>query len=351
MKLSEFNYHLPPELIAQYPADRRDESRMMTLGRVSGAYAIHPFKDIVAYLEAGDCLVLNETRVIPARLWGHRPTGGRVEAFMLEAVEGNGGGACWKCFLRPGRRLPTGSRVELDQKTCGGFTVIGKEADGTFLVQFDQRDVLSILEHYGKIPLPPYISREPSEEDAERYQTVYAKVPGAVAAPTAGLHFTPEVLAAIEAKGVRIARLILHVGAGTFKPVSCENIEEHKMHEESYVLPQDCADVINETHATGHRVFCVGTTSVRVLETCADPNAAGRVIAGKGRTSIFLYPPYAPKVVDGLLTNFHLPESTLLMLVCTFCPHDAVFAAYRYAVEQRMRFFSYGDCMLLLPGV
>ena len=343
--VSDFDYELPQELIAQHPADRRDGSRMMTLGRRSGSYSLHDFPEIVNYIEAGDCLVLNETRVIPARLWGHRPSGGRVEAFMLEA---NKDGS-WKCFLRPGRRLPVGSRVELEQEQCGGFTVIDKDAEGTFTVRFDQEDVLSILEHYGKIPLPPYISREPEKEDRERYQTVYARVPGAVAAPTAGLHFTPEILAALEAKGVRLVRLILHVGAGTFKPVSCEKIEDHVMHEESYELSEEAAAAINATHAAGHRVFCVGTTTVRTLETCASQEHPGQVVAGSGRTSIFLYPPYVPKVVDGLLTNFHLPQSTLLMLICTFCPHDYVFAAYRYAVEQRMRFFSYGDCMLLLP--
>lgn len=346
MLVSDFDYELPVELIAQHPTEKRDESRMMTLGRESGSYSLHSFKEIVGYLRSGDCLVLNETRVIPARLWGHRPTGGRVEAFMLESEKDGS----WKCFLRPGRRLPIGSRVELDQESCGGFTVVDKDEEGTFHVKFDQEDVLSILEHYGKIPLPPYISREPAEADKERYQTVYAKVPGAVAAPTAGLHFTPEILAELESRGVTIARLILHVGAGTFKPVSVEKVEEHKMHEESYVLPQECADIINGTHEHGGRVFCVGTTTVRVLETCADPTAPGRVVAGEGRTSIFLYPPRKPQVVDGLLTNFHLPQSTLIMLVCTFCAHDHVMAAYRYAVEQRLRFFSYGDCMLLLPG-
>ena len=345
MRVSDFDYDLPQDLIAQTPAEKRDGSSMLTLNRVSGSYELHSFRDIVNYIQPGDCLVLNETRVIPARLWGHRPTGGRVEAFMLEATKDG----CWKAFLRPGRRLPVGSRVELDQAQCGGFSVVGKDSEGTFTVRFDQQDVLSILEHYGKIPLPPYISREPDNNDKERYQTVYAKVPGAVAAPTAGLHFTPEILDTLQAKGVRIARLILHVGAGTFKPVSCENIEDHVMHEESYVLPKECADAINDTHSSGGKVFCVGTTTVRVLETCASESEPGKVVPQEGRTRIFLYPPYKPKVVDGLLTNFHLPQSTLLMLVCTFCDHDHVMTAYKYAVEQRLRFFSYGDCMLLLP--
>ena len=345
MLVSDFDYDLPQELIAQHPTQRRDESLMMTLGRTSGHHEVHPFGDIVSYFRPGDCLVLNETRVIPARLWGHRPTGGRVEAFMLEA-EADG---TWACFLRPGRRLPVGSRVELDQGDCGGFTVVDKNAAGTVHVRFDQEDVLSILEHYGKIPLPPYISREPDPEDKERYQTVYARVPGAVAAPTAGLHFTEAILSELERRGVTLARLTLHVGAGTFRPVSCERVEDHLMHEESYVLPESCAAVINRTHEQGGRVFCVGTTTVRVLETCASETEAGKVVAGEGRTRIFLYPPRRPRVVDGLLTNFHLPQSTLLMLVCTFCEHDKVMAAYREAVARRLRFFSYGDCMLLLP--
>jgi S-adenosylmethionine:tRNA ribosyltransferase-isomerase len=236
--------------------------------------------------------------------------------------------------------------VELDGD--GGFTVESKAEDGTFVIRFDQEDVLSILERSGKIPLPPYINREPEAADKERYQTVYAKVPGAVAAPTAGLHFTNEILQLLENKGVTIVRLTLHVGAGTFKPVSVQNVEDHVMHEEAYSLSPEAAAAINHTHDIGHRVFCVGTTTIRVLETCAEP-ATGRVIPQRGRTAIFLYPPYKPRVADALLTNFHLPQSTLIMLVSTFSDLAKVKAAYQYAIEQRMRFFSYGDCMLLLP--
>ena len=345
MNVSDFDYHLPPELIAQHPAQRREDSRMLVIDRCSGAHQARHFTDFASYLQAGDCLVLNDTRVIPARLWGHRmPTGGRVQAFLLEQL----GNARWQCLLRPGRRLPPGSRVELEHKESGGFIVEEKNDDGTFCVRFAHDDVLAILDKDGKTPLPPYIDREPSDDDKIRYQTVYAQQPGAVAAPTAGLHFTPEILNGLQEKGVRIARLTLHVGAGTFKPVAVERIEDHVMHEETYVLSPECADTINRAHDEGNRVFCVGTTTVRVLETCADPTTR-RVKPGSGRTDIFLYPPRKPVIPDGLLTNFHLPQSTLLMLVCTFCDHQHVMAAYDFAVKEHFRFYSYGDCMLLVP--
>lgn len=318
---------------------------MLVLNRQSGDHAIHGFAEIVNYFEAGDCLVINDTKVLRARLWGHRSeTGGRVQAFVLKQV----GLKSWECLLRPGRRLPPGSVVEIDGYD-GSFTVESKNEDGTFIVRFNVDDVYDLMEKAGQIPLPPYITRTPTAEDQERYQTVYAQNPGAVAAPTAGLHFTDEILKQLEDKGVRIARLTLHVGAGTFKPVSTERIEDHVMHEETYILPGDAAKVINETHANGHRVFCVGTTTVRVLETCVVPGTRD-VAAGTGRTSIFLYPPYKAIVPDGLLTNFHLPQSTLIMLICTFADKDKIFEAYRYAIENKMRFYSYGDCMLLTNG-
>jgi len=345
MQVSDFDYHLPTELIAQYPAAHREESRMLVLERQSGRRTICGFPSFSAYLRPGDCLVLNDTRVIPARLWGQRePTGGKVEAFLLEAQDDP---SCWQAMLRPGRRLSPGSTVQIQNSDCR-FTVEKKLADGTFLIRFSHADVLSILEHCGQIPLPPYINRAPEQEDKERYQTVYAAIPGAVAAPTAGLHFTEAILAELAAMGVQIVRLTLHVGAGTFKPVEVEKIEEHLMHEETYRLSEAAAATINQTRKNGGKVFCVGTTTVRVLETCVNAQN-GLVSPGSGRTSIFLYPPYQPRVVDGLLTNFHLPKSTLLMLVCTFCDKQQVFAAYQEAVQARMRFFSYGDCMLLLP--
>jgi S-adenosylmethionine:tRNA ribosyltransferase-isomerase len=345
MNVSDFDYHLPPELIAQHPAQHRQDARMLVLDRSSGRRQAQQFTDLPSYLRAGDCLVLNDTRVIPARLWGHRvPSGGRVQAFLLEELSAGR----WQCLLRPGRRLPPGARVELAEQASGGFVVEAKQKDGTFHIRFDHDDVLAILDRAGKTPLPPYIDREPSEEDKLRYQTVYAREPGAVAAPTAGLHFTPEILAALQRQGVRIVRLTLHVGAGTFKPVAVERIEDHVMHEESYRLSPESADAINRCHDEGHRVFCVGTTTVRVLESCAD-GTTGRVKAGAGRTAIFLHPPRQPQVCDGLLTNFHLPQSTLLMLVCSFCSREEVMAAYDFAVKEQFRFYSYGDCMLLTP--
>jgi len=344
MQVSDFNFDLPEELIAQFPLEKRDSSRMMVLERRSGNYHEAPFASFPDFLLPGDVLVLNDTKVIPARLWGHRPeSGGRVQAFMLEER----GKGLWMAMLKPGRRLTPGTVVRLDgcEHT---FTVVEKFADGTAIVQFDTDDVLTLLEEHGQVPLPPYINRPPDENDKGRYQTVYAKHPGAVAAPTAGLHFTPEILQTIAAKGVKVRYLTLHVGAGTFRPVTVERIEDHIMHSERFLLPPEVADAINQAHAEGHRVFCVGTTAVRVLETCAVPNTR-QVRATRGETSIFLYPPYTPQVVDGLLTNFHLPQSTLLMLVSTFCEREKVLAAYREAVRLRFRFFSYGDCMLLLP--
>ncbi len=345
MQVSDFDYHLPPELIAQYPALHREESRMLVLHRNSGLRTMTSFTNFPSYLRTGDCLVLNDTRVIPARLLGNREgSGGRVEAFLLEVQKDS---ACWQALLRPGRRLPPGSKVIVNGSE-GSFTVEEKLADGTFLIRFSRSDVLNMLEQCGQVPLPPYINRAPEKDDKERYQTVYAAIPGAVAAPTAGLHFTEGILSELASKGVQIVRLTLHVGAGTFKPVEVANIEDHVMHEETYSLSEKAASLINRTRQNGGKVFCVGTTTVRVLETCVDRDS-GRVQAGSGRTSIFLYPPKKPLAVDGLLTNFHLPKSTLLMLVCTFCEQQHVFAAYAEAIQARMRFFSYGDCMLLLP--
>ncbi|MCQ2396861.1 MAG: tRNA preQ1(34) S-adenosylmethionine ribosyltransferase-isomerase QueA [Lentisphaeria bacterium] len=344
MLVSDFDFDLPQELIAQRPLEDRASARMLVMERDGAGRLDSVFHHFAEYFREGDCLVLNDTRVIPARLWGERPeTHGRVQVFMLESR----GGRKWQAFLKPGRRLRIGARVVLDGAGTG-LTVLEKEADGACIVEFDEEDVLSILEKYGKTPLPPYISREAEETDKADYQTIYAKNPGSVACPTAGLHMTPEIMAQLEKNGVRIARLTLHVGAGTFKPVESETIEGHVMHEERYTLSEEAAEIINSTHRNGGRVFCMGTTSVRTVETCADGDT-GFVKAGSGRTSIFLYPPKRPKVTDGLLTNFHLPQSTLLMLVCCFAPYDNVMAAYRFAIHEKFRFFSYGDCMLLLP--
>lgn len=342
MLVSDFDFELPKELIAQYPPEDRAAARMMVINRTTGQRQISDFHHFAEHLNPGDCLVLNDTRVIPARLWGHRPTsGGRVQVFMLESRTPRQ----WQAFLKPGRRLAIGSQVEIDGAGIT-LTVLEKEADGACLVEFNTDDVLDVLEKYGNTPLPPYITRAPEESDKERYQTVYAKNPGSVACPTAGLHLTDEILAELKNKGVKIAKVTLHVGAGTFKPVEESTVEAHVMHEERYIVSEDAAMLINETHKAGKRVVCMGTTSVRTLESCVIPGT-NLVKAGAGRTKIFLYPPQKPHVADALLTNFHLPQSTLLMLVCCFCDYEHVMAAYRDAVAHKFHFFSYGDCMML----
>ncbi len=346
MKVSDFDYELPPELIAQRPSPERGASRMLVMRRDSGGLELRPFQDFPEFVEAGDCLVLNDTRVIPARLFGRREgSGGRVEAFLLEEVVAGR----WRCLLRPARRLHPGARVAVDGGSGGWFTVAAKQADGSAEIVFECADVPALLEEAGRTPLPPYIRREADANDRERYQTIYARKPGAVAAPTAGLHFTPEILRAVVERAVRVARVTLHVGAGTFKPVTAERLEDHTMHEETFEMSSEAADAVNRTIAAGKRIIAVGTTSVRVLESCARADRRG-VHPARGATRLFLHPPMAPGIADALLTNFHLPRSTLLMLVSCFSEVNKVLAAYRFAVEQRMRFYSYGDCMLMLPG-
>ena len=347
-----FDYELPDELVARYPAARRDGSRMLALERQSGEISIGKFTDIVGYLEPGDAVICNNTRVRLGRLFGRKgttPDGARFEALLLEPDGGIPGR--WRAMLRPGKRAKAGTFVTLLERDGSmnargdGFTVLETVGDGTYRIEFSDADPEAVQNRYGHIPLPPYLNREAESSDLERYQTVYARRIGAVAAPTAGLHFTDKVFSALEAKGVRRAELTLHVGAGTFLPVSAANAEEHKMHFEDYELPEETAELVNSTRASGHRVLAVGTTTVRVLESCAD--ASGRVRAGCGRTDIFLHPPYRPRAVDMLLTNFHLPKSTLLMLVSCFCDREKVLAAYEEAKREKMRFYSYGDCMLL----
>lgn len=335
MTVDDFDYHLPPELIAQYPEPQRDASRMLTLGRKGGAPHVSTFAEFGDLLRPGDCLVLNDTRVIPARLQGRRQgTGGAVEALLLHEEEPG----TWQAMLKPGKRLRPGSIVEIADSAS--FEVLGRHAD-VFRIRFDREDVLALLDACGSLPLPPYMRRDAEASDSERYQTVYADRPGAVAAPTAGLHFTPEILADIATRGIHIAHLTLHVGHGTFKPVDVQNICEHRMHSEQFELSAQSATLIN----AAERVVAVGTTSVRVLESCAAPD--GTVSPRKGSTDIFLYPPYKPRAVDCLLTNFHLPRSTLLMLVSTFAARERIFAAYQHAIRESMRFYSYGDCMFL----
>lgn len=350
---SLFDYELPDELIARYPAARRDGSRMLALERSTGKTTLGVFTDIVNYFSPGDLLVCNDTRVRLGRLFGRKghgdPAGAKFEALLLEPEAENPG--VWRAMLRPGKRAKAGTFVTLLEHDMSlnpggdGFTVLGAVGDGTYKIVFSPSDPEYLQSRYGHIPLPPYLNRDAEASDLERYQTVYAKNLGAVAAPTAGLHFTPEVFAALEAAGVKRATLTLHVGAGTFLPVSTEDASEHKMHYEEYTLPAETAEAINAAHAAGRRVFAVGTTTVRVLESCVDDR--GIVHAGSGRTNIFLHPPYRPRAVDMLLTNFHLPKSTLLMLVSCFCEREKVLAAYELAKRERMRFYSYGDCMLL----
>lgn len=344
MQLSDFDYHLPPELIAQNPAKHRADSRMLVLNRDSGNCELRKFSDLPEYIRPDDCLVINNTRVIPSRLHGHRAkTAGKVEILLVEET----GPACWTALMKPGRRIHPGDSVIIKGQQPTMVKVLGRAPDGkAFRLQFDTTEVLDMLERNGAIPLPPYIQRPDNPEDRERYQTVYAREPGAVAAPTAGLHFTPELLDQLRTRGVSIVEVTLHVGPGTFRPVQTEHIEDHEMHEERYRLSNTAARTINRCRQRGGRVIAVGTTSVRVLETCATKQRT--VLPGNGRTRIFLHPPKTPMVCDGLITNFHLPRSTLIMLVATFATIDHVKNAYSMAVNERFRFYSYGDCMLLL---
>jgi len=357
MRLSDFHYTLPPGLIAQYPVPERDASRLLLLDWSSGAVAHRRFRDLPALLRPGDLLVLNDTRVLPARLTGATPRGGRVEILLLEEA----GATAWWAWVKPGRRARVGAAFSLP----GGLTVrVGERGpEGRILLEFDgSAPVREFLERHGRMPLPPYIrraalggrgpgplaagAREQDLEDRERYQTVYAREEGAIAAPTAGLHFTPALLEAVRARGVAVAFLTLHVGVGTFKPVRVMEVERHRMDPERCRIPEGTARAVKEARGRGGRVVAVGTTTVRALESAADEGGAPR--AGAGEASLFITPGYRFRVVDGLLTNFHLPGSTLLMLVSAFAGRDRVLAAYREAIAARYRFYSYGDAMLIL---
>ena len=340
MKTSDFYYDLPQELIAQTPIERRDASRLMTLDRTTGAVEHHHFYELPDFLKPGDCLILNDSRVLPARLLGQRlPGGGACEVLLLI----DRGDKTWECLVRPGKKMRTGARLSFGN---GELTaeVVGEVESGNRLVRFDYEGIfLEVLEHLGKMPLPPYIKEE--LQDRERYQTVYSKVVGSAAAPTAGLHFTKELLEKIAAMGVGIGYVTLHVGLGTFRPVKEEEITDHEMHSEYCVIPQETADLINRTKANGGRCICVGTTSCRTLESWAKED--GTIAASAGWTNIYIYPGYKFKVMDGLVTNFHLPESTLIMLVSAFAGREHVLAAYQEAVKEKYRFFSFGDAMFL----
>ena len=339
MKTSDFDFYLPEELIAQTPLERRDTSRLLTLDKVTGETGHYHFYDLPQFLKPGDCLVLNNSRVLPARLIGHRPTGGVCEVLLLSDKGDN----VWKCLVRPGRKLRTGAQVIFGNGELTA-TIEAEESDGNRLVRFHYQGIfLEILEHLGKMPLPPYIKAE--LQDNERYQTVYSKVMGSAAAPTAGLHFTPELLQTIQDMGVSICYVTLHVGLGTFRPVKAEDIQDHEMHSEFCQISQETADTINRTRANGGRVICVGTTSCRTVESFAEED--GTMRARSGWTNIFIYPGYRFKVLDALITNFHLPQSTLIMLVSALAGREHVLAAYEEAVKERYRFFSFGDAMFI----
>lgn len=340
MNVSDFYYDLPEELIAQTPIEKRDESRLMVLNRANQTIEHKTFKDIIDYLEPGDCLVRNNTKVIPARLYGKKATGAKIEFLLLNRIEGD----IWECIVRPGHKLKPGTEVEFGDGILKA-KVLDVMEGGTRKVEFKYEGIFNeILDKIGLMPLPPYIHE--SLKDNDRYQTVYAKYEGSAAAPTAGLHFTPELFEKIKAKGIDVANVTLHVGIGTFRPVKVENVEEHQMHSEHFYIKQEDADKINNAKKNGKRVIAVGTTSCRVLETIADEN--GMVKPTEGDTQIFIYPGYKYKCLDGLVTNFHLPESTLIMLVSALAGRDYIMKAYNEAVKERYRFFSFGDAMLIL---
>lgn len=340
MKTHDFYYDLPEELIAQTPLQQRDTSRLMVMDRNSGEISHKHFYDIIDYLQEGDCLVLNNSRVLPARLLGCRPTGGAVELLLLQDL----GDGLWECLAKPGRKCVQGQKLLFGDGKLEA-TVVDVKPDGNRIVQFHYQGIfLEILEQLGKMPLPPYIKAE--LQDQERYQTVYSKQVGSAAAPTAGLHFTNALLDKLRQKGIKIAFVTLHVGLGTFRPVKAQNILEHHMHAELCMLDAQTANTLNDVRRAGKRIICVGTTSCRTLESLVNPD--GSFTAGSKWTEIFIYPGYTFRAMDGLITNFHLPESTLVMLVSAFAGREHVLSAYRQAVAEKYRFFSFGDAMMIL---
>ncbi len=341
LKKSDFYFDLPQELIAQDPLEDRSASRLLVLNRKTGAVEHHTFKEIMNYVRSGDCLVLNNTKVIPARLMGVKEdTGAAIEVLLLKRRDND----VWETLVKPGKKARLGAKIVFGDG-CLRAEVLDVEEEGNRLIRFDYEGIFEeVLDRLGEMPLPPYITHK--LQDKNRYQTVYAKYEGSAAAPTAGLHFTEELLAQIEEMGVNIAYVTLHVGLGTFRPVKADNILEHHMHSEHYEVTPETAELINRTKESGGRVICVGTTSCRTVESAADEN--GRVQPGCGDTEIFIYPGYRFKALDCLITNFHLPESTLVMLVSALAGRENVLAAYREAVEERYRFFSFGDAMLVI---
>lgn len=342
MKLTDYNYDLPKELIAQDPLEDRSASRLMVLGKKSGNVSHHHFKEIVNYLRPGDCLVINNTKVIPARLIGTKEdTGAHVEILLLRRRQGD----IWETLVNPGKKLRKGARVSFGDGSLKA-EIVDVIDDGNRLVHFEYEGIFEeILDKLGQMPLPPYITHQ--LKDKNRYQTVYAKYEGSAAAPTAGLHFTKELLQQIKDMGVNIAEVTLHVGLGTFRPVKVDDVREHHMHTEWYQVSKEAADMINSCREKGGRIIAVGTTSTRTLESAADEN--GHIDPKSGETDIFIYPGYKWKIVDGLITNFHLPESTLIMLVSSLAGREHILAAYNEAVKERYRFFSFGDAMYINP--
>ena len=339
MKTRDFWYHLPEELIAQTPLSQRDSSRLLVLDKESGGVEHKYFYDVLDYLKPGDCLVMNDSRVLPARLLGNRPTGGAVELLLLKDL----GDKRWECLAKPGRKLQKGQEVIFGDGKLKA-TVTEVKDDGNRIVEFQYEGIfLEVLEQLGKMPLPPYIKEE--LQDKERYQTVYSRETGSAAAPTAGLHFTNELLEQIRKKGIQTAFITLHVGLGTFRPVKAEDINDHHMHAELCIMSRETAELLNTTKQAGGRIICVGTTSCRTLESLV--NDDGSFEAKSKWTEIFIYPGYKFKAMNGLITNFHLPESTLVMLVSAFAGREHILSAYEQAVQERYRFFSFGDAMFI----
>ncbi len=339
MNVKDFDYYLPENLIAQKPLDKRDSSRMLVMDRATGEYTHKHFYDILDYLNEGDCLILNDSRVLPARLYGVREdTGSPIEFLLLTRKEKD----IWEIIVRPGKKAKPGKRFVFGDGKLRA-EVLDVVNDGNRLVRFEYEGVFeNVLDEIGEMPLPPYITEK--LVDKERYQTVYSKVDGSAAAPTAGLHFTEELLNKVRAKGVKVAFVTLHVGLGTFRPVKADTVENHKMHSEFYILSKETADIINETKKNGKSVVAVGTTTCRTLESVA---RCGEIKEQTGWTDIFIYPPYEFKAIDKLITNFHLPQSTLLMLISAFAGKENVFNAYKEAVKEEYRFFSFGDAMFI----
>jgi S-adenosylmethionine:tRNA ribosyltransferase-isomerase len=341
LKVEDFDFHLPEELIAQTPLEKRSESRLMAIDRESGSLQHKKFKDIVDFLKEGDCLVLNDTRVLPARLFGVKEeTGAKIEVLLLKQEEGDN----WETLVKPAKRVKKGTRISFGEGKLTAVCTEEKEQGGRVLEFHYEGIFYEVLDELGEMPLPPYISEKLDDQD--RYQTVFARERGSAAAPTAGLHFTEELLNEIRKKGVHVAFITLHVGLGTFRPVSVDSIEEHDMHSEFYQITEGTARLLNEVKENGGRIITVGTTSTRTLETIASKH--GKFVEESGWTDIFIYPGYKFKAIDGLITNFHLPKSTLIMLVSAFTSRDIILNAYNTAVEEQYRFFSFGDSMLIL---